>query len=177
MFAPGRKRNIYLTGMMGTGKSAVGELLACKLHYVFIDTDAVIERQESATVSEIFRDRGEEYFREQERVLLPEIISREHQVIATGGGMLADPGNLGVAALNGLVILLRAPIEVLVPRLRDDSQRPLLDNDDLQSRLKEIWRQRESVYESIKHQIDTSHGDIHRVAENIIDLYQGWLES
>lgn len=177
MSEPNKTRNIYLTGMMGSGKTTIGQLVAQKLYYIFIDTDAIIERRMSMSVAEIFETRGESSFREQERLLLPEIAAREHQVIATGGGMLVDPENMDVASSSGLVVLLHAPASVLADRLSLDSERPLLQDGDLESRLTEIWRQREVIYQAIAHKIDTSHEAMEANADNVITVYLDWLST
>jgi shikimate kinase len=175
MFALVKKRNLFLTGMMATGKSTIGEIVARELAYVFIDTDAVIERQLTLPVSHIFVTYGEEFFRARETALLPEIISRENQVIATGGGMLADSENLTAAQANGLVVLLHAPVSVLVNRLGAASERPLLDGYVPEERLQEIYPQRAEVYKTIQHQVDTSDGDLIRAAERVANIYLEWL--
>lgn len=175
MFAHAKKRNLFLTGMMATGKSTIGEIVARKLAYVFIDTDAVIERQLSLPVAEIFADYGEDFFRQRETALLPEIISREHQVIATGGGMLTNHGNMAAAFANGLVILLHASIEVLVTRLSNATDRPLLEGFSPEERLRDIYNRRAAFYEGVRHQIDTSGGNLEQAAEEIITLYLNWL--
>jgi shikimate kinase len=175
MFAHAKRRNLFLTGMMATGKSSIGEIVARKLAYVFIDTDAVIERQLTLPVSEIFAIHGEDFFRQHETALLPEIISREHQVIATGGGMLTTHGNMAAAFANGLVILLRAPIEVLATRLSNATDRPLLDGFSPEERLQEIYNRRAGFYEGIRHQVDTSGGDLEQAAEEIITSYLQWI--
>ncbi|TFH65090.1 MAG: shikimate kinase [Candidatus Zixiibacteriota bacterium] len=175
MFAHAKKRNLFLTGMMATGKSKIGEIVARRLAYVIIDTDAVIERQLSLPVAEIFADYGEDFFRQRETALLPEIISREHQVIATGGGMLTNHGNMAAAFANGLVILLHAPIEVLVTRLSNATDRPLLDGFSPEERLRDIYNRRAAFYEGVRHQVDTSGGNLEQAAEEIITLYLNWL--
>ncbi|MCX6832347.1 MAG: shikimate kinase [candidate division Zixibacteria bacterium] len=175
MFAHAKRRNLFLTGMMATGKSTIGEIIARKLAYVFIDTDAVIERQMSLPVTEIFAVYGEDFFRQRETSLLPEIISREHQVIATGGGMLTNHGNMAAAFANGLVILLHAPIAVLATRLSNATDRPLLDGFSPEKRLQEIYDRRAEFYEGIRHQVDTSNGNIDQAAEEIVGLYMNWL--
>ena len=175
MFAHGKKRNLFLTGMMATGKSTIGEIVARKLAYVFIDTDSVIERQLLLPVTEIFAVHGEDFFRQHETALLPEIISREHQVIATGGGMLTNHGNMAAAFASGLVILLHAPIAVLSTRLSNATDRPLLDGFSPEDRLQEIYGSRAEFYEGIRHQVDTSHGNIDQAADEIVGLYMNWL--
>lgn len=176
MFAHFKKRNIFLTGMMASGKSTIGEIVARKLAYVFLDTDAVIERQLSMPVTEIFSVHGEEFFRQNETALIPEIIGREHQVIATGGGMLTNHGNMAAAFANGLVILLHAPISVLVGRLNSATDRPLLDGYSPEERLKEIAAKRAAFYDGVRHRVDTGSNDPEQAAAEVITLYMSWLD-
>jgi shikimate kinase len=175
MFARAKKRNIFLTGMMGAGKSTVGEIVARRLAFVFVDTDAVIERQLLMPVAEIFSVHGEDYFRQRETALIPEIISREHQVIATGGGMLTNHGNMAAAYANGLVVLLYAPIEVLVSRLSLATERPLLDGYAPEERLREIASQRATFYDGVRNRVDTSNKEPEQSASEVIELYTNWL--
>lgn len=175
MFAHAKKKNIFLTGMMASGKSTIGEIVARKLAYVFIDTDAVIERQLTLPVTEIFAVHGEDFFRQRETYLIPEIISREHQVIATGGGMLANHANMAAAFANGLIILLHAPIEILADRVISASERPLLEGYSPQERLREIAAARAAFYDSIHHRVDTGRNDPEQAANEIISQYEGWL--
>ncbi|MBK7093284.1 MAG: shikimate kinase [bacterium] len=91
------KSNMFLAGMMGTGKTSTGRLVANALRFVFADTDTLIERRENMTVNEIFARHGEQYFRDREYDLLTELCEQDRQVIATGGGMLAVPENLTLA--------------------------------------------------------------------------------
>jgi shikimate kinase len=175
MSVHGKKRNIFLTGMMATGKSTIGEIVARRLAYVFIDTDAVIERQLALPVTEIFAAHGEDFFRQRETALLPEIIFREHQVIATGGGMLTNHANMAAAFANGLVILLHAPVEVLANRLSGTTDRPLLEGCVPEERLSEIYRRRAEFYDGIRSRVDTGKLDTEAAAEQVLNLYQDWL--
>ncbi len=175
MFAHAKKRNIFLTGMMGTGKSSIGEIVARKLAYMFIDTDAIIERRHSLPISEIFATLGENYFRDNEAALLSGVISRELQVVATGGGMLANAENLKLARENGMVILLRAPVDILAGRLANTTDRPLLEGSVPEERLQEIYKERAAIYESIGCSVDTGTDSLETAADKVIELYMTWL--
>ena len=114
-----RKRNIILCGFMGCGKSTVGALLAKKTGMSFIDLDAYIEKKEKMTISRIFADKGEEYFRELERQAVKELSEKNGMVIAAGGGTLTFQENVDVFRKTGRIILLDLPVEAISERLKD----------------------------------------------------------
>jgi shikimate kinase len=177
MPAPSKKANLFLTGMMGAGKTTIGRNLAVQLGYRFLDTDYEIANEIGLTVKEIFQIQGEKSFREQERKLLLEIVRDEHQIIACGGGMLLPKGNLKLAQTSGLVVLLHAPVQVLLHRVSENSDRPLLEGHDLASRLDQLLKVREPFYSAINDRVDTSGEDVDRIASTIISLYRSWLKS
>lgn len=137
--------SVFLLGMMGCGKSTVGELLSRRLQYRFFDTDVLIERVAAKKISEIFADEGEATFRDLETQVLGELSSLTKTVLATGGGIVLKPMNWSYLR-HGLMIWLDAPVEVLVKRLKKDTSRPLLQSEDLESKLQSLLDQRRSLY-------------------------------
>ena len=138
--------NVYLIGMMGAGKTTIGELLAQELNYQFFDTDKLIEKVAGKTINEIFTQEGESIFREMETKVLKEVASYTKLAIATGGGIVLNRENWSYLHY-GLVIWLNAPVSVLLSRLMTDNTRPLLQNsDDLRLRLEDLLQQRENLY-------------------------------
>ena len=117
--------NIYLIGMMGSGKSTIGPLLAQHLGYSFLDTDVTIEKLVGQSVAEIFQTVGESQFRQIETQVLAEVSAHLRLVVATGGGIAIAQENWNHLH-QGLVIWLDPPVEVLVERLDGDTTRPLL---------------------------------------------------
>ena len=171
------KSNIFLAGMMGTGKTSTGRLVANALRFVFADTDTLIERRENMTVNEIFACHGEQYFRDREYDLLTELCEQDRQVIATGGGMLAVPENLTLAQKNGLVVLLTAPSSELAHRLLYRNDRPLLEGTDTVAKLAEIESRRREVWATITNKIDTSGLSPLEVSELVLHSYREWTAS
>ncbi len=171
------KTNIFLAGMMGTGKSSTGRLVAKQLRYVFADTDTLIERREHLTISEIFATHGEKYFRDREHEVLMELCGQVRQVIATGGGMLANAQNLATAEASGLVVLLTAPASALEHRLRYRNDRPLLAVPDPVEKLREIEDRRREVWDTIAYRVDTYGLSPLQVAGQVLEVYRQWLES
>ena len=116
--------NVYLIGMMGSGKSTIGRILAQKLNYRFFDTDVLIEKVAQKTIPEIFATEGETYFRDLETRTLQEVSSYNHSAIATGGGIIQKTVNWGFLR-QGLIVWLDADLDVLVERVSTDTNRPL----------------------------------------------------
>jgi len=137
--------NVFLIGMMGAGKTTVGQLLASKLNYSFVDTDVLIERVAGKTINEIFADLGENSFRQLEAQVLSELSAYTRLVVATGGGIVLSSMNWSYLH-HGLVVWLDPPVEVLIDRLQNDTTRPLLQNPDPAQILQQILSQRRRLY-------------------------------
>jgi shikimate kinase len=144
--------NLYLIGMMGTGKTTVGQVLAKELGYRFFDTDVLIERVAQKSINELFAEEGETFFRELESQVLGEVSACTRSVIATGGGAVLRPLNWSYLR-HGLIIWLDAPISLLVERLAEDNTRPLLKMDNLSLKLETLLAERKSLYQEADLQI------------------------
>lgn len=141
-----RGLNLYLVGMMGAGKTAVGRPLAQALGYRFIDADATLEQTAGRSIPAIFAEEGEEAFREMESAVLNQLAQWHSLVVATGGGVVSRPTNWGHLH-QGVVIWLDAPEGVLLQRLQaDPTPRPLLDAPDPAGRLRHLLGERRPLY-------------------------------
>jgi shikimate kinase len=140
---------------MGSGKSTAGPLVADRLGYRFLDLDAEVERAAGVTISEVFAQRGEKQFRALETAVLSEAAVQERVVVATGGGALANEGNLLMAETSGFIVYLKLSPTVLAGRLHGPNGRPLLHDEDghpmteeqIVARLGELIEQRERFYQ------------------------------
>ena len=141
-----RGLNVYLIGMMGAGKTTVGELLAQKLQYRFLDIDNIIETVSKKSINEIFAEAGEEGFRQLETEVLMQVSAYIRTVISTGGGIILRQENWSYLQ-EGMVIYLDVPVELLVKRLAHDQTRPLLQNEDLTEKLTKLKTVREALYQ------------------------------
>ncbi len=122
-------RNLYLVGMMGSGKSSAGPFLAKNLSYSFVDVDQIIEHVAKRSIPEIFEAEGEVVFRDLETQVLKEIGKRHSLVVATGGGVVIRPENWGILH-QGVVIWLDVSRQIILERLQSDqTSRPLLENN------------------------------------------------
>ena len=138
--------NLYLVGMMGSGKSTVGPLLAEALGYRFLDADAVISQAAGCSIPEIFERDGEAGFRSLERQVLQQLSQWHSLVVATGGGIVTVPANWGELR-QGVVIWLDVAEEELLRRLQaDPGGRPLLSCEDPAAKLRLLLQQRQPLY-------------------------------
>ena len=160
--------NIYLIGMMGTGKSTLAQIIAELVNYRCLDSDDIIEQLAGQSISDIFAAMGEPQFRKLETEVLRQIAVCTRTVVATGGGIIVSRDNWYYLR-QGLTIWLDVPIPLLVDRLRSDTSRPLLQNVDLETKLTQLMAQRRSLYsEADLHiQINTARPP-RAVAEDII---------
>ena len=135
--------NIYLIGMMGSGKSTVGKTLSEKMHKPFIDLDSEIEKGTGKNISEIFDIDGEEQFRKMETKQLKQY---SESIVACGGGIVLKDENREFINENGATILLTASMEELSHRLSDSGTRPLLADDNTEEALTKLWLKRQLNY-------------------------------
>ena len=139
-------RNIFLIGMMGSGKSHTGPDLAKMINYAFVDTDDVIEKASKQSIADIFEKDGETVFRDLEKQVLKEISQHHSLVIATGGGLVTIPENWGILH-QGIVIWLDLDLKRSIKRIAsDDKKRPLLKDDDLSQAFSQIYESRKPMY-------------------------------
>ena len=160
--------NLYLVGMMGTGKSAVGRPLAAALGYRFLDADTSVERVAGRSIPELFAEVGEPGFRDLETAVLGQIASWHSLVVATGGGVVTRPENWGHMQ-QGVVVWLDAPPELLLSRLAaDPSPRPLLQTADPESQLSSLLSQRQRLYAQADLHIRQAGEPIEQVAAAVL---------
>ncbi|MFC1987844.1 shikimate kinase [Chloroflexota bacterium] len=165
------RTNIALIGFMGTGKTAVGQLLAKKLDKKFIEMDTLIEQKAGKTIPEIFQQDGEIAFRELEIELTKEIADERNAVIACGGGLVLNKINVDRLRENAIIVYLTASPRVILKRVSaEEGQRPLLEVEDPTLNVLEMLRFRKPSYERAADvTINTSKLDINSVAEQITE--------
>ena len=167
-------KNIILVGFMGTGKSAIGRMLAHRLKRRFVDLDDRIAREAGRSVPEIFASDGEAGFRKREAEAIRWAAGLEKVVISAGGGAMLDDSNVARLKSIGLLVCLRARPEVIAQRtLNTLPLRPLLAGPDPLRAISELMKSREPHYAKADVAFDTSDHSVAEVADQII----GWLES
>ena len=163
------RRTVWLVGLMGAGKSAVGRRLASELGLPFVDTDLEVERAARSSVAEIFAQEGEPAFRRRERACIEEWVGRDG-VVALGGGAMVQPGVPDRLAEAGPSFYLRARPETLARRVGRGEGRPLLAGLDAAGRLaklRELLAAREASYRRATFTVDTDGLEPEEVAERV----------
>lgn len=141
--------NIILIGLMGSGKTTVGKLLAKQLDKSFVDCDEEIQRRTGVTIPHIFDVEGEEGFRQRETAALEELVQRSNIVLATGGGAPLSQINRELLKGSGIVVYLKSNVHDLWHRTRHDHNRPLLQTADPRATLQALYETRDPLYNSI----------------------------
>jgi shikimate kinase len=166
--------NVIIFGFMGVGKTSVGRLLAPRLGYQYVDTDAAAEKALGMRISEAFTRLGEPAFREVERDVVRRLSRGDEQVIALGGGAVLDPRNVAALRATGRMILLTASPEEIALRTRGDTTRPLLSGSDKLARIRALLEERRERYLAAADMVvDTNGVPAIRVAE----IIEGRLEA
>lgn len=140
------QRSLVLVGLMGCGKSSIGKRLAARLGLPFIDADEEIERVAQMTISEIFAEHGEAFFRDRESKVIARLLAGGPQVLATGGGAFIAPETRAKIRENGISIWLRADLPVLMRRVGKRDSRPLLKAADPEAVMRDLIAARYPVY-------------------------------
>lgn len=158
---------------MGSGKSTIGEKTARSLGIEFLDTDVLIEQQEGMTISELFAQKGEIYFRQKETEMIQKLKKESKKmVLATGGGLPIKEENQVLLKELGTVVYLKASVDTLVERLKGDTTRPLLKEGDLRKKIETMLEKRNPIYEKVADVVLET--DTKSIYETICCLEQLW---
>ena len=166
------KPNIYLVGFMGVGKSTVGSRLARELRYSFLDSDEWIEKRTGKSIPEIFAGEGESVFRQYEREFIDSGHPAEGCVVSCGGGLIIQEGMLETLKSKGVVICLFASMESILNRTQRSKNRPLLDVDDPEARIRKLFAEREPVYMKAGICISTEGRPVSEVVRHLLRTYR-----
>jgi len=177
--------NIFLIGLMGSGKTTIGRLLSKKLDKFFFDSDQVIEERLGVKVPLIFEYEGESGFRDRESNVLKDLVAKKNIILATGGGVILSSKNRELLSSNGVVIYLKADYENLAKRMENDKSRPLLQGKEIiptlknKSRpllqgkeiiptLKKLFKTRDPLYTSIAdYKVNTKNKKAYQIEKEI----------
>ena len=164
------KINITLCGMMGSGKSAIGKILANKLNYNFIDVDKIIENEAKKTIKKIFEEDGEVYFRDLEEKLTINTLEKKETIVSLGGGAIINKKIRNSIKKNSYNIYLNVDVNILTKRLQSSKTRPLILKKDLKTQLinlinkrKKFYQKADLIIQNEKNIIDTTENIIKKI--------------
>jgi len=154
---------------MGCGKTSVGRKMSMMLKREFIDTDDFIAKKEGMSINEIFKEKGEPYFRELERELCKRYSSPKSKIIATGGGMIKNSENMANLKRGGIVVYLQSTPEQIAINLKYDNSRPLLSGGNKEEKIARLMSERKPIYEKYADiTVNVTNIDIDRTIDKII---------
>ena len=170
--------NIFLIGMMGSGKTTVGKILAKQQGKIFIDSDVEIQHRTGVSIPHIFDVEGEAGFRQREACVIQDLVQRDNIVLATGGGGVLNEQNRSALRANGTVVYLKGSVHDLWLRTRHDCNRPLLQTADPYGRLKELLSQRDPIYTQLADvTVPTGKQSVHNLILSLEQKLQAFSEA
>ena len=168
------RKNLVLLGMMAVGKSTIGKIVAKKQNLKFIDTDQNIEKKRSMKISEIFKRKGEKFFRLLEEKEVLESLKKSECVIALGGGAFMKKTVRDKILKYSVSVWLDTNLTTLNKRVKWNKKRPLLDlnEEDSQTRLNELYAERKNIYILANYRINCNNLSKENIANKIIVFYE-----
>ena len=169
-----QKSNVYLVGLMGSGKTSIGKILAKRMGMNFIDLDDEIVKDQQCSISEIFDRFGEEKFRHLENRKLLSTLEIDNCVISTGGGIIMDQDNIKIMVENGSIIHLDIDLETQLLRIKNKKNRPLLrDKDDERKILVKMRKERDHIYKKIAiGSVNTSNKKRNDIVSEVVNIIE-----
>ena len=165
-------KNLVLLGMMGVGKTTLGKIVSKKLNLQFIDTDDNIEKNCSMKISEIFKKKGEDFFRAEEEKEVLKSLKENNSVIALGGGAFLNEIARKEILENTISIWLDVSTENLNKRIKWNDKRPLLGEVNNEEKIKELYIKRKDIYKLANHKINCDNLTKENIIEKIVDFYE-----
>ena len=161
--------NVSIVGFMGTGKSVVALSLAAKLKKTYVSTDDLIVKKENKSIHDIFKEKGEPYFRNVEKEMVKKASEMENVVIDCGGGVVIAEENVKQLKKKGPVLCLQAAPSVIYERVKNHRHRPLLSGPHPQEAIDQLLKERASFYARADFTVDTNHLTIDQVVGRILE--------
>ena len=164
-------KNIVLVGMMGSGKSSIGKLLSRKTGLDFIDIDALIEKKENKSITEIFKVNGEKYFRDLEEKISIKKLKEYNSVISLGGGAFLNAKIRKKSSLNSITVWLNWKTSTLIDRIKDSKKRPVVTNLKA-NEIKDLIEERSKIYNSSDYKVNCDKLSKSEIVDKIKDFYE-----
>ena len=165
------KENLVFLGMMGSGKTSIGRLVAKKLRYNFIDTDKEIEKKLNTTIKKIFENKGEEFFRKIEEEITLKKLKLNATVISLGGGAFINTNIRKEILKNHLSFWLNWDDKTLIKRLKDSKKRPLVANAN-ENEIIDLIKKRSTIYSKALYEIKCDNLSKNLIVNRVIELYE-----
>ena len=166
------RKNLVLLGMMGVGKTTLGKIVAKRASLKFIDTDANIEKVCSMKISEIFKKKGEKYFRIEENREVLKSLKEKNSVIALGGGAFINKAIRDNVLKNAISIWLHLSLKDLNKRTKWNNKRPLLNKENNLKKINKLYDARKNIYKLANHKINCDKLSKENIAKKIISFYE-----
>tara|TARA_B100001996_G_C18607471_1_gene572373 strand:- start:585 stop:1094 length:510 start_codon:yes stop_codon:yes gene_type:complete len=166
------RKNLVLLGMMGVGKTTLGKIVAKKQDLEFIDTDQNIEKKCSMKISDIFKKKGEKFFRAEEEKEALKSLRKNNCVIALGGGAFLNRMVRHNILKNSISIWLDCDLDTINRRTKFNKKRPLLNKTDNKKEIKELYEKRKNIYNLANHKINCDNLTKENIVKNIIEYYE-----
>ena len=166
------RKNLVLLGMMGVGKTTLGKIVSKMADLKFIDTDANIEKNCLMKISEIFKKKGEKFFRIQEEKEVLQSLTKNNCVIALGWGAFINNKVRENILTNALSVWLDIDLKTLNERIKWNKKRPLLDKENSQKKINQLYSERKNIYKQADHKINCDDLDKRNIVKKIITYYE-----
>jgi len=165
------EKNLVLLGMMGVGKTRIGNYVARRLKINFFDIDKLIEKKNEMTVAEIFKTKEENYFRKEEELVTIKYLNKKRSVISLGGGGFINDTIRKKVLAECTSVWLNINIETIYARLKKSKKRPLIYKNG-QNNINKIFMERKNIYSLANHKVSCDNLSINQISNKIIKLYE-----
>ena len=165
------KKNLVLLGMMGVGKTGIGKYVARRLKINFFDIDKLIEKKNEMKITEIFKTKGEIYFRKEEEFVTIKYLNKKESIISLGGGGFINDKIRKKVLSECISVWLNANLETIHTRLKNSKKRPLIYKNN-QNNISKIFLERKKIYSLADHEINCDNLNIKQISNKIIKLYE-----
>ena len=162
-------KSIVLTGLMGSGKSAIGKVLSERMGVPLSDTDRIIEKEVGKTINEIFNDSGEKYFRQVEEKVVGRVLDKTAHIISTGGGSILSPKTRNAIKSESFSIWVQCNVNIISNRIHDQEKRPLLRDKNIVDTLIKKNKERIKFYRQADSHIVNENSNIEMTVETIVE--------
>ena len=165
------KKNLVLLGMMGVGKTGIGKYVARRLKINFFDIDKLIEKKNEMKITEIFKTKGETYFRKEEEFITIKYLNKKGSIISLGGGGFINDKIRKKVLSECISVWLNINLETIYTRLKNSLKRPLIYKNN-QNNIGKIFMKRKKIYSLADHEVNCDNLNLYQVSRKIINLYE-----